>query len=138
MQYEIIILTEEDVNFINNRAVICNTYLGLAIFEPIPIFLAEYFENRERIIYIPDWQNIDRPIRLQMNTTWLTQTMLIDQNLRRIINREIDANELLPENEKFIHISDIDTICYFFTISEEDAPFVQPYILSGNIKIDTK
>lgn len=47
---EYIILTQEDIQFINNRAVICNSENGeLVIYEPVNEELVEYFVNHNRI-----------------------------------------------------------------------------------------
>jgi hypothetical protein len=46
MQY--IELTQDDINYINNRAVICYYNNSFVLYEPIPEALQDYFADRER------------------------------------------------------------------------------------------
>ena len=41
-------LTELDIDYIDNRAVICSYMDGVVTYEPIPEILSDYFEGRER------------------------------------------------------------------------------------------
>lgn len=48
-------LTQDDLLHIDNRAVICWYGDKFVIYEPIPLFLEDYFKNRERKeVVIPD------------------------------------------------------------------------------------
>ena len=46
---EYIVLTQPDIDFVNNRAVICWSDAGTVLYEPIPSFMVPYFEGRERV-----------------------------------------------------------------------------------------
>ena len=62
---EYIILTEDDISFIDNRAVICAiSDTVVAIFEPIPAEIASYFEGRERVTYIDPEEELIQEIEL--------------------------------------------------------------------------
>ena len=42
-------LTQDDINYINNRAVICYYNDSFVLYEPIPESLKDYFIDRDRI-----------------------------------------------------------------------------------------
>jgi hypothetical protein len=130
MTYNIIILSESDIEYINNRAVICSTYLGAALFEPIPDILIEHFADRTRVQYNADWHYQTHPIRLNVNKKLLTIDMresndiadlvnyaLNDANIKQHIIDTADAdmlyiylNFLLEEHRAIIEASDTITI----------------------------
>jgi hypothetical protein len=80
------------------------------------------------------WQNLDRPVRMTMNTIWIYQTMINDVNIRNIMNRETAKNDITEE--KFIHIDNVNTVVYFNTINEADYDIVKGYIENGDIIVD--
>ena len=46
---EYIVLTQPDIDFVSNRAVICWSDVGAVLYEPIPSFVVPHFEGRERV-----------------------------------------------------------------------------------------
>ena len=100
-------------------------------------FITDIWLNTNVVETLPldwTWFNMDRPIRMTMQTNWLNQTMLIDIPFRNIINREIDKNDIAED--KFIHLSETQTSVYFYTIMSDDYNVVAEYINDDKILID--
>lgn len=87
---------------------------------------------------IQNWVCENRPIRMTILTD-LVNPFLIDEEhaaFANILNREIEANKLATD--KFIFYNGNTVVAYFFTITDEDAPIVTPYIERGEIHVEYK
>jgi hypothetical protein len=117
MTYDIIILSQADIDYIANRAVICSTYLGAALFEPIPDAMLEYFSNHTRVQYNADWHYPTHPIRLNVNKKLLTIDMRESNDIADLVNYALnDANI----KQHIIDTAEADTLYIYLNFLLED------------------
>jgi len=99
MQY--IELTQDDINYINNRAVICYYNNSFVLYEPIPEALQDYFADRER----KEVTEVDTTI-VSVNYDWNNDKAYItiaDENYPEPIEFDCDSNWTIEDCQNAIN-----------------------------------
>lgn len=93
----------------------------------------EYFKDFTLSIDDKNWLRPLRIIRLIWDKKQVTDEFLFLQEhtaLANILNREINNNKVLPEDERFIFVNTDTIVTYFNGIDEGDTTVIAPYLRS--------
>jgi hypothetical protein len=102
-------------------------------------FITEEWLSTDIVETLPTewtWYRMDRPIRLIMQTQFVTDILLQQNELAELISLKLAENKQETPLGDFITKDNIQTIAYFYKIDEGDVPIVTPYIMSGDIIIE--
>ena len=97
------------------------------------VFTEDYILSSDDL---QNWKIADRNIRLVIPNKLINESLIAQNSLNTLIQRELANNS--NANDPYLFNSEHVAICYFNTVADEDSGTILPYLQTGEIILETK